>query len=75
MAEITLVEAVNLALARAMAEDDGVLVLGEDGTGKTLAARLIHDRSDRGNGPLIAVNCRDLAPGLGLAGGGGAVRA
>jgi transcriptional regulator with AAA-type ATPase domain/polyferredoxin len=40
-----------------------VLVLGEDGTGKTLAARLIHDRSDRGNGPLIAVNCRDLAPG------------
>ena len=30
MAEITLVEAVNLALARAMAEDDGVLVLGED---------------------------------------------
>ena len=30
MAEITLVEAVNLALARAIAEDDGVLVLGED---------------------------------------------
>jgi pyruvate dehydrogenase E1 component beta subunit len=30
MPEITLVEAVNLALARAMAEDDGVVVLGED---------------------------------------------
>jgi len=30
MAEITLVEAVNLALARAMAEDDDVLLLGED---------------------------------------------
>ena len=30
MAEITLVEAVNLALARAMAEDDDVLALGED---------------------------------------------
>ena len=30
MAEITLVEAVNLALARAMAEDSHVLVLGED---------------------------------------------
>ena len=30
MAEITLVEAVNLALARAMTEDEGVLVLGED---------------------------------------------
>jgi 2-oxoisovalerate dehydrogenase E1 component beta subunit len=30
MAEITLVEAINLALTRAMAEDDNVLVLGED---------------------------------------------
>lgn len=30
MAEVTLVEAVNLALARAMAENDRVIVLGED---------------------------------------------
>ena len=30
MAEITLVRAVNMALARAMEEDDGVVVLGED---------------------------------------------
>ena len=30
MAELTLVEAVNLALARAMAEDDNVVLLGED---------------------------------------------
>ena len=40
-----------------------VLLLGEDGTGKTLIARLIHDGSARSQGPLIAVNCRDLAPG------------
>jgi 2-oxoisovalerate dehydrogenase E1 component beta subunit len=30
MAEVTLVEAVNLALARAMVEDENVIVLGED---------------------------------------------
>jgi 2-oxoisovalerate dehydrogenase E1 component beta subunit len=30
MAEVNLVEAVNMALARAMEEDDGVVVLGED---------------------------------------------
>jgi 2-oxoisovalerate dehydrogenase E1 component beta subunit len=30
MPEVTLVEAVNLALARAMEDDPGVLVLGED---------------------------------------------
>lgn len=43
--------------------DDPVLVLGEDGTGKTLIARLIHDGSARSSGPLIAVNCRELAAG------------
>ena len=30
MAELSMVEALNLALARAMAEDETVLVLGED---------------------------------------------
>ncbi len=44
------------------AEDHAVLVTGEDGTGKTLAARLIHDGSRRAPGPLIAVNCRGLSP-------------
>jgi DNA-binding NtrC family response regulator len=34
-----------------------VLLLGESGTGKELAARTIHDRSPRGAGPFVPVNC------------------
>ncbi len=34
-----------------------VLVLGESGTGKELLARYIHERSSRGKGPFLAVNC------------------
>jgi two-component system response regulator HydG len=34
-----------------------VLVLGESGTGKELLARYIHERSARGRGPFVAVNC------------------
>ena len=34
-----------------------VLVLGDNGTGKELVARLIHQSSRRKNGPFIEVNC------------------
>ena len=37
--------------------DVAVLVLGESGTGKELAARGIHQESDRRGGPFIAINC------------------
>jgi transcriptional regulator with PAS, ATPase and Fis domain len=41
-----------------------VCLLGETGTGKTFAARLIHDLSPRKEKPFIAVNCAELSPSI-----------
>lgn len=41
-----------------------VLLSGEPGTGKRLAALAIHDRSPRGEGPFVAVACGALSEAL-----------
>ncbi len=41
-----------------------VLILGENGTGKTLLARAIHARSTRRARPLVSVSCPCLQPAL-----------
>lgn len=42
----------------------GVLVQGENGTGKELVARQIHDRSKQAGKPFITVDCGTLSPQL-----------
>jgi len=44
--------------------DSTVLILGETGTGKELAARAVHDQSARSQAPFIAVNCGALPENL-----------
>ncbi|MBI5647420.1 MAG: sigma-54-dependent Fis family transcriptional regulator [Ignavibacteriae bacterium] len=49
------------SLLRRVADTDlTVLLLGETGTGKELAARAVHYSSARRNGPFIVVNCAAL---------------
>ncbi len=52
------------ALSRVAKVDRPVLIIGERGTGKELAAARLHFLSPRWQAPLVALNCAALAPTL-----------
>jgi DNA-binding NtrC family response regulator len=51
-------------VARAARGDANVLILGENGTGKEMVARALHEKSDRSEKPFVAVNVAAIAPGV-----------
>jgi DNA-binding NtrC family response regulator len=51
-------------IARVAQADAPVLIWGESGSGKELAAQAIHAQSRRAAGPFVPVNCGALAPSL-----------
>jgi two-component system nitrogen regulation response regulator NtrX len=51
------VQEIHRIIERVAPTEAAVLITGENGTGKELVARQLHARSDRGQGPFVAVNC------------------
>ncbi|WNC70225.1 sigma-54 dependent transcriptional regulator [Thalassotalea nanhaiensis] len=51
-------------IERVSATNATILILGETGTGKELAARALHQSSDRKNKPFIAINCGAITDSL-----------
>ena len=51
------IEHVRSLIDRVAPSDARVLIMGENGTGKELVARWLHEKSNRAAGPFVEVNC------------------
>lgn len=58
------IETVNRMITQVASTESTVLLTGKSGTGKELAARMVHDLSPRRENPFIAVNCAAITETL-----------
>lgn len=61
------IDGVRKTIRRLASLDEPVLILGQTGTGKELAANAIHMQSRRSERPFLPVNCAVFSAGTGLA--------
>tara|TARA_Y100001001_G_scaffold125319_1_gene123779 strand:- start:440 stop:1894 length:1455 start_codon:yes stop_codon:yes gene_type:complete len=56
------IERLKKQIERIAETESRVMITGEAGTGKSLLARVIHEKSKRSQAPFVSLNCAMLAP-------------
>ncbi|MCA1802447.1 MAG: sigma-54 dependent transcriptional regulator [Rhodothermaceae bacterium] len=62
--ETDLIKNIRKTIRKVAPTDARVLITGENGTGKELVARWLHEYSRRNNGPFVEVNCAAIPADL-----------